>query len=56
MSIRFDHRPSVMGGALFSIIGNIGPDDLLRTAILAAVGTIVSYGVTLLMKKLEKKD
>ena len=56
MSLRFDHRSSILGGALFSIIGNIGADDLLRTAILAAVGTLVSYGVTLLMKKLEKKD
>jgi hypothetical protein len=52
MSNRLGQRATILGGTLFGLIGNITPEDLLRTAILAALGTIVSYGVTVVMKRI----
>jgi len=42
---------AVWGGVLLSIIGNIHWQDLLQSTILAAVGTIVSFGTSVLLKK-----
>jgi hypothetical protein len=52
MSDRLGQRATILGGTLFGLIGNITPEDLLRTAILAAVGAMVSYGVTVIMKRI----
>jgi len=38
------------GGTLLTILGNITSEDIIKTAILAAVGALVSFGVTLLCK------
>ena len=37
-------------GTLLSIIFSIDNEDLLKTGILAAVGALVSFGVTLFLK------
>ncbi len=44
------------GGTLLTILGNISSDDLVKTAILAAVGAVVSFGVTLTLKLLLKRN
>lgn len=43
------------GGTLLTILGNITSDDIIKTAILAAVGAVVSFGVTVLLKLLIKR-
>lgn len=43
------------GGTLLTILGNISSDDLIKTAILAGVGAVVSFGVTLALKLLVKR-
>lgn len=49
------YRATILGGTLFGLMGNITPEDILRTAILAAVGAMVSYGVTVMMKRIGRK-
>jgi hypothetical protein len=39
-------------GTLLTIFANIHSEDLLKTAILAAIGAIVSFSVTLFLKTL----
>lgn len=43
------------GGTLLTILGNITSEDIIKTAILAAVGAVVSFGITLLCKLLIKR-
>lgn len=43
------------GGTLLTILVNITCEDIIKTAILAAVGAVVSFGVTLLLKLLMKR-
>lgn len=43
------------GGTLLTILGNISSEDVLKTIILAAVGAVVSFAVTFLLKKLLKR-
>ncbi len=43
------------GGTLLTILGNISCQDIMKTAILAAVGAVVSFGVTVLCKLLIKR-
>jgi len=43
------------GGTLLTILANITCEDIIKTAILAAVGAMVSFGVTLLLKLLMKR-
>ncbi|PPL04312.1 hypothetical protein SAMN05444682_101100 [Parapedobacter indicus] len=40
------------GGTLLSIVGQWGVHDMLRTALLAAIGAVVSFAVTWLMQRL----
>lgn len=48
-------KAGTAGGTLLTILGNINGDDLAKTAILAGVGAVVSFGVTLLLKLLVKR-
>lgn len=48
-------KAGTAGGTLLTIIANINSEDLIKTAILAAIGAIVSYTVTLLLKLLIKR-
>lgn len=43
------------GGTLLTILANITSEDIIKTAILAAVGAVVSFGVTLALKLLLKR-
>lgn len=44
------------GGTLLTILANITSEDIIKTAILAAVGALVSFGVTLALKLLIKRN
>jgi hypothetical protein len=43
------------GGTLLTILGNIKSEDLIKTVILAAIGAVVSFSVTLFLKFLIKR-
>ncbi len=43
------------GGTFLSIISNIPSADIAKTAILAAIGAIVSFTISLVLKCLIKK-
>jgi len=48
-------KAGTVGGTLLTIFVNIKSEDLLKTGILAAVGAVVSFSVTLLLKLLIKR-
>ena len=48
-------KAGTAGGTLLSIFANINSEDLAKTAVLAAIGAVVSFGVTLLLKLLVKR-
>jgi mannitol-specific phosphotransferase system IIBC component len=41
-------------GTLLTIVANIHQEDFIQTAILAAVGAIVSFCVSIVLKKIKK--
>lgn len=41
-------------GTMLTIVANIHQEDLIQTAILAAVGAIVSFCVSIVLKKIKK--
>ncbi|WP_188506011.1 hypothetical protein [Parapedobacter pyrenivorans] len=43
------------GGTLLGIIGQLGMHDMLRTALLAAIGAVVSFAVTWLLQRLWRR-
>ncbi|WP_322548923.1 hypothetical protein [Flavobacterium psychraquaticum] len=43
------------GGTFLSIAPNIHSEDIARTVILATVGAVVSFTISLLLKSLQKK-
>jgi mannitol-specific phosphotransferase system IIBC component len=43
------------GGTFISIVPNINSEDIARTIVLATVGAIVSFMISLLLKSLQKK-
>lgn len=43
------------GGTLLSIVPNLSSDDIAKTVILATVGAVVSFTISLLLKNLNKK-
>ena len=43
-------RTATMGGFVFSMLIQIGTEDLVRTSLLAAVGAAVSFAVSKLLK------
>ena len=43
-------KAGTAGGTLLSIFANIHSGDILKTAVLAAIGAVVSFGITLLLK------
>lgn len=53
-----NHSGTVAGtasGTLLTIFGNIHSEDLVKTAVLALIGAIVSFAVSLGMKWIAKK-
>ena len=57
MSQQFDQqtKAGTLGGTLLTIVANIQTDDLIKTGILAAVGAVISFVVTLFLKFLIKR-
>ncbi|HTG65006.1 MAG TPA: hypothetical protein VL859_01400 [Flavobacterium sp.] len=43
------------GGTFLSIVPNIQSEDIVKTAVLATVGAVVSFTISLLLKSLNKK-
>ena len=48
-------KAGTLGGTLLTIVANIQSPDLFKTAILAMVGAVVSFSVTLFLKFLIKR-
>jgi hypothetical protein len=48
-------KTGTAGGTLLTVLANISGDDILKTIVLAAIGAVVSFWITLLMKFLIKK-
>ncbi len=43
------------GGTFLSILPNLASEDIVKTVILATVGAIVSFTISLLLKHFNKK-
>ena len=43
-------RAGTAGGTLLTILVNIHSGDILKTVVLAAIGSVVSFSITLLLK------
>jgi len=52
--MRHELRLGTAAGTLLSALPHIGTDELLKTAILAAVGATVSFMVSLLLRWLRR--
>ena len=48
-------RAGTFGGFALSVIPNITSADVFKTIVLAIIGAVVSFGVTLLLKQLTSK-
>jgi len=48
-------QTGTLGGTLCSIVGNITLDDVVKTAVLAAIGALVSYVVSRWMDRATAK-
>ena len=48
-------KAGMLGGTLLSILANIHYSDVLKTSILAAIGAVVGFLVTILLKFLIKR-
>ena len=54
MSHISNQSAGTFGGTLLAIVGVVDPNDMLKTAILAAIGAVVSYVVSAILKRLFK--
>jgi len=43
-------KVGTLGGTLLTIFGNIQSEDIVRTALLAAIGAVVSFAVSVVCK------
>ena len=48
-------KAGTFGGFALSVIPNITSADVFKTIVLAIIGAVVSFGVTLLLKQLTSK-
>ncbi|WP_445716245.1 hypothetical protein [Flavobacterium sp.] len=48
-------KAGTIGGFALSVIPNLTSADVLKTIVLAFIGAVVSFGVTLLLKQLTSK-
>ena len=51
-------NPTLMGtagGTFLSVVPNLDSEDVLKTVLLAAIGAIVSFGISLVLKFIVKK-
>jgi len=60
MSHISNQSAGTVGGTILAIVGVVDPGDMLKTAILAAIGAVVSFIVSAILKRLfkskKKKD
>lgn len=47
-------KRGTISGTLLTIVATINQEDIFKTAILAAIGAVVSFAVSLLLKRLVK--
>jgi hypothetical protein len=47
-------KATTIGGALVVLFANISTTDIIKTVVLTAIGAIVSFGISQLMKMLLK--
>lgn len=52
--VHFGSKAAAIGGTFTSIVANVNSGDLVKTVILASVGTLVSFILSLLLKTLFK--
>lgn len=43
------------GGTFLSVVPNLTSNDIVKTVILATIGAVVSFTISLLLKSLNKK-
>ncbi len=57
MNQYFDNstKAGTAGGTLLTILANISSEDIFKTIILAAIGAVVSFSVTIFLKALIKR-
>ena len=48
-------KAGTLGGFALSVIPNLTSADVLKTIVLAFIGAVVSFGVTVLLKRLTSK-
>lgn len=48
-------KAGTASGTLLTILGNISSQDIIKTAVLAGIGAVVSFCITILLKLLIKK-
>ncbi|WP_165929467.1 hypothetical protein [Flavobacterium rhamnosiphilum] len=51
-------NPTLMGtagGTFLSVVPNLDSEDVLKTVLLAAIGAIVSFGISMALKFILKK-
>ena len=57
MNQHFDNttKAGTAGGTLLTIFANISSEDVIKTVVLAAIGAVVSFIVTVVLKKILKR-
>jgi hypothetical protein len=45
-------KAGTASGTLLTIVGTISSQDILKTVVLAAIGSVVSFGITILLKSI----
>ena len=48
-------KAGTISGTMLTVLANIYPEDLLQTAMLAAIGATVSFSITILLKAISKR-
>lgn len=56
MSDHSSTRTGTIGGMLTVILANIATFELVKTALLAAIGTAVSFGMSVLLQRVTKSQ
>ena len=54
MSHISNQSAGTFGGTILAIVGVVDPGDMLKTAIIAAIGAVVSFIVSAILKRLFK--
>ena len=54
MSHISNQSAGTVGGTILAIVGVVDPGDMLKTAVLAAIGAVVSFIVSAILKYLFK--